>query len=70
MTSHLDALELRLSHERDRLNRATAASEIEMRSVWVKQIEREIADERSHLGISPEQAADISDDELFAALFA
>lgn len=56
-TSHLDALQLRLSHERDRLARAKTEQEREMRRVWVAQIEKEIGLER-----------DMTDDELLAEL--
>lgn len=65
--SHLHALETRLAHERARLERATKASEIAMRKVWVSQIEREISGERLRLGIG--DAADIGDDDLLAELF-
>ena len=52
--SHLDALELGLSHERARLNLARSPREIEYRSIWVRQYEREIASERELLGLPPE----------------
>ena len=42
-TSHLDALQLRLSHERSYLAAAKSDGERELRSVWIAQIEREIA---------------------------
>jgi hypothetical protein len=56
--SHLDALELRLSHERSRLANAKTAGERELRSVWIAQIEKEIGAE----------LPEISDDELLAEL--
>lgn len=42
---HLHSLELRLSNERMRLSEATSQSEKDMRSVWVKQLEKEIQGE-------------------------
>ena len=44
-TSHLVALQQRLSHEQEYLAKAKGQKEIELRSVWVRQIEREIEDE-------------------------
>ena len=66
--SHLDALQLRLSHERSYLAAAKSDGERELRMVWIAQIEREIACELEHLGIAPVDADDISDDELLALL--
>ena len=43
--NHLHALELRLSNERNRLNNAKTENERNLRNVWVKQIEKEIANE-------------------------
>ena len=63
-TTHLHALETRLSHERARC----AGDNSELRAVWIKQIEREIARERAHLGLTVEPAVNMSDDELLAAL--
>jgi len=63
--SHLDALNLRLSHERARF----AKDQSEIRAVWIKQIEKEIAGERKHLGLT-EIEETMSDDELLAALAA
>ena len=42
---HLHSLELRLSNERMRLSEATSQSEKDLRSVWVKQLEKEIQGE-------------------------
>ena len=64
--SHLDALELNLSHERARLNEATKKGEIELRTVWVKQLEKEIAGERNFLGLG--ESSEVSDDDLLAEL--
>jgi phosphosulfolactate phosphohydrolase-like enzyme len=58
--SHLDALNLRLSNERNRLATAKTVRERDMRKVWVAQIEKEIAFE------VPE--GQMTDDELLAAL--
>jgi hypothetical protein len=70
-TTHLDALEARLSHERVRLAAAKTSGERELRTVWVRGIEKEIADERKFLGITDTPECDeMSDDELLAALFA
>lgn len=44
-TSHLDALNLRLSNERVRLSQAKTKNEIELRTVWVQGIEKEIKSE-------------------------
>lgn len=68
--SHLNALELNLSHERVRLSQATAAQDIALRKVWVVQLEREIANEYAFLGIDQIVDCDLSDDELFAELSA
>lgn len=67
--SHLDALRLRLSHERERLARATSESECNARRAYVAQCEREIAGELAFLGLPADEcAAPMSDDELLAAL--
>jgi hypothetical protein len=66
-TEHLDALELSLSHERARLATATKKSEIAQRTVWVQQIEKEIAGEKAFLGIR-DSVCTMSDDELMAEL--
>jgi hypothetical protein len=50
MTDHLTALQVRLSHEHNRLARATKPAEIELRTVWVAQIEKEIAGELARIG--------------------
>ena len=63
--THLDALMRRLVEEKARLAKATKPAEIEVRKVWVAQIEKEIANEHKFLGVE-----DISDDELMAQLLA
>lgn len=47
--THLNALELRLSNERIRLSQATSQAEIELRTVWVQQAEKEIQGELDFL---------------------
>lgn len=59
--THLNALQLRLSHERARPQSA-------IRAVWIAQIEKEIAGEMKFLGIAQAPALEISDDELMAEL--
>jgi hypothetical protein len=66
--SHLHALEQGLSHERERLARATAPAERRLRQTWIDQREREIAAERQFLGLPADSGADMTDDELLAAL--
>lgn len=66
-TTHLNALELRLSHERERLAKAKTERERQMRQVWVSGIEKEIASERKLLGLT-DNLPQISDDELLAEL--
>lgn len=65
--SHLDALELSLSHERERLRLARSPLEIEYREIWVRQYEREIASERELLGL-PATDAIMSLDDILAEL--
>lgn len=62
--SHLDALELSLSHERERLRLAQHPIEISYREIWVRQYDREIASEREFLGLPPE-GAPLTLDEIF-----
>ncbi|MDA8119156.1 MAG: hypothetical protein M0Z85_03710 [Gammaproteobacteria bacterium] len=66
-TTHLDALELRLSHERERLAKAKTERERQIRQVWVSGIEKEIASERKFLGLT-DDLPQVSDDELLAEL--
>ncbi len=67
--THLDALGVRLSHERSRLAREKTEDGKTMRHMWVQQIEREIAQEKKFLCIEPISCdADMTDDELLAAL--
>jgi hypothetical protein len=66
--SHLKALQLNLSNERSRLDSAKTKQERELRTVWVRQIEREIEAERSFLGFLADPEINLSDDELLAEL--
>jgi len=61
--THLNALQLRLLNERARLAVARSAQEIEARTVWVAQIEKEIAAEAQFAAL-PE----MSDDDLMREL--
>jgi hypothetical protein len=67
MTSHLSALRVRLSHKRDYLARAKSRNEVEARTVWIAQIEKEIAAEMKFLGdVDPINS--MSDDDLLRKL--
>lgn len=74
-TTHYAALMTRLSNEKDYLALATKQSEIELRTVWIKQIEKEIAQEAEFLkskGIDVYQATidnTLSDEDLLNELF-
>lgn len=70
-TSHINALELRLFHEREYHRQETTESGKALRAVWISQIEKEIASERRFLGI-PESSPElnISDEDLLAELSA
>jgi hypothetical protein len=61
---HLSALQLRLSNERIRLSQATNKGEIELRTVWAKQLEKEVDGEYKFL--NKDNA--MSDDELLKEL--
>lgn len=68
-TSHLVALHNGLAHEKDRLSKAKTDSERAIRTVWVKQLEREVADEYTFLGMAQDSELEtLSDDDLLAAL--
>ncbi len=66
--THLNALELNLSHERVRLANAKTNSEHALRTVWVSQLEKEIAGEYRFLGLTPEPACELTLDEILAEL--
>lgn len=67
-TSHLEALELRLSHERSYLAEAKTEEEQELRKVWIAQIEKEIKQEMKILGIEEQEAFARSDEDLLNEL--
>lgn len=66
MTSHLNALRVRLSNERNYLAKAKSEGERALRKVWIAQIEKEIAFEQSHT--FSDTAVKMTDDELYSAL--
>ena len=74
-TTHYAALMTRLSDEKGYLAAATKQSEIELRAVWIKQIEKEIAQEAEFLksrGIDvyhSEVDNTLSDEDLLNELF-
>jgi len=65
MTNHLNALQLRLSHERGYLAQAKTNNERALRKVWIAQIEKEIAAETK---FTSETDCNLTDDELLAEL--
>jgi outer membrane murein-binding lipoprotein Lpp len=66
-TKHLNALQLRLSNERNALARAKTSKERDLRKVWIAQIEKEIAGEEKFLK-KKKPEVDMTDEELLAAL--
>lgn len=68
--THLIALMTRLSNEKAALARATKPSEIELRTVWVRQCEKEINGEEELLGmeVTDYSAPEMSIDEIMAGL--
>lgn len=66
---HLIALQTRLANEKGYLAKAKTEKEIQIRNVWIAQIEKEIEGEYKFLGIDP-VVADMSDEELLAELLA
>ena len=71
-TAHLMALTTRLANERRALASATKANEIELRTVWVRQIEREINGEEAFLGmpLTDWNEPEMSNEDLLAELMA
>ena len=65
--THLEALELRLSHERVRLANEKSEYGRALRKVWVAGIEKEIAQEMKFLGLT-EENVNMTDDELLQEL--
>jgi hypothetical protein len=64
MTSHLNALNLRLSNERGYLAAAKSDGERQLRAVWISQIEKEIAHEQKFIS----EEIEMTDEELLAEL--
>ena len=71
-TNHLVALIARLSNEKAALANATKQGEIDMRTVWVRQCQKEINGEEKFLGmtLTDFDAPEMTDDELMAELSA
>lgn len=65
-TSHLIALIANRSREAMRLQAARSPKEIALRTVWLAQLDNEIANEERFLGMEP--AAEMSDADLLAGL--
>ena len=66
-TSHLNALELAISHERCRLSNAHTSQEKRLRQVLVAQYEKEVAAEKTFLGIVDEPVS-LSEADLLKEL--
>ena len=66
--THMNALLLGLSNERARLEEETTEQGRKLRTVWVKQIEKEIEGEREFLGLDKEKEFEGSDEELLSEL--
>ena len=67
-TTHLNALERRLSHEREYLRDAKSDGEKALRRIWIAQIMREIDQERDFVGGLISDLPAMTDDELLAEL--
>jgi len=69
-TTHLVALISRLSSEKAALARATKQGEIELRTVWVRQCQKEINGEEAFLGmpVTDFDAPEMSDEDLLVEL--
>ena len=69
--THLDALQIRRSHELSRLNAARTEGERELRRVWLAGIDKEIASELKFLDLGDALfEPEMTDDEILAALTA
>lgn len=74
-TTHYAALMTRLSNEKGYLAVAKSQSEVELRSVWIKQIEKEIAQEAEFLkskGVDVYHSTEdnnLTDEDLLNELF-
>lgn len=71
-TKHLTSLITRLSNERAALARATKPQEIELRTVWVRQCEKEVNGEEEFLGmpLTDWNEPEMSFDDIMAELMA
>lgn len=71
-TTHLTALITRLSNEKAALASATKQGEIELRTVWVSQCQKEINGEEKFLGmdLTDWNEPELSDEDLMAELLA
>ncbi len=67
-TTHLTALHVRLCSERERLKNARTKKEIELRKVYVAQIEKEIEGEMKFLGMTNAPLPVLSDDDIMREL--
>jgi hypothetical protein len=68
-TSHLDAIRIRLSHERSRMATSRLDSERQVRASCVAGIESALVGELAFLGLPPDpQTSDIDDGALLAEL--
>lgn len=68
-TSHLIALTQRLAAERGYLAAATNQQEIELRAVWVRQLEKEVNGEERFLGMEETDFENVmSVDDIMAEL--
>ncbi len=65
--THLETLELKLSHERNRLAQSQNANERKLRSIWVTQLEKEIEDEKRFIGNKTDNES-MSVDQILAEL--
>jgi len=63
----LEALQLLRSNAAIRLSEASSQGEIYLRTVWIAQLDREIASEIAFIG-KKDDMPEMSDDELLAAL--
>lgn len=68
MQTHLNALQVRLSHERARLQAAKTEQQREVFAVRVAQCEREVTGELKFLGQTESALVEMSDDELMREL--
>ncbi len=71
-TTHLTALLTRLSNENAYFAKAKTETEVELRKVWISQIEKEVEAEYKFLGLEPieSEIEEMSDDDILAELMA